>query len=442
VSLVDAMDIAYAVTPDGAKIAYAVLGERDPEILFVGTGNFSFEATADSPLTRQWYETLSSLGRLVTVDHRGVGRSDPLPPNFTFEQRVDDLVSVLDATARGPVFAVGLSTGAAAALALAARHPERVKGVIAFNGFARTAIADDYAIGRTHEGAEEFARRITNHWGTGRFLARSAAPGRLDDQGFLRMAGRLERLSGSPAAALAVERLNATIDVRGALAHVLVPVLVVERTEPYGNRPPGGTDLASRLPNARYVQLARDESMGRFDDVRAELSRFIAGNVAIAADRVLTTVLVTDIVGSTARAVEMGDVSWRQLLDHHDRIVREYVEAAGGRVVKTTGDGVLAMIPIPSSALACARSVQRALGTVDLRVRCGLHVGEVEHRGDDVGGVAVHVACRIAALAGAGEILATATLAGVVAGSDAEFEAAGHHDLKGLPGEWEVVRLV
>lgn len=432
-------ELGYVTTADGARLAYGLAGEGQRDILFLGTAGMSFEASAESPLNSRWWDTLSVAGRVIGVDLRGIGRSDPLPPEFSCEDRVRELALVLDEVGIARVTIVGLLTGGALALLFASLEPERVESVIVCDSFARFRADHDYPYG-LDETRVQAARARYDQWGTGGFLA-AMAPARADDAGFRRAAARLEGLSGSPAAARALFVLHSTLDLRERLPAIKAPTLVLEHAGRTPTREGAGQDLAARLPNATYIDLGADLKWTDHESVSQAVLPFLTGERPVRAEeRVLTAVLVTDIVGSTSLATRLGDAAWRQLLDAHDRIILDHVLSAGGRVVKTTGDGALAVIPTPSRALRCARAIQRSLHHVELDVRCGLHVGEVEARGDDIGGVAVHVAARVAALASAGEVIATDTVAAVVAGTGFSFHPVGTRELKGLPGSWSLVR--
>ena len=436
--LIDAFEIGYVTAEDGARLAYGTLGEGGPDILFLGTTGLSFEAGVDSPVNGIWWDILSGLGRVISVDLRGIGRSDPLPAGFSIEDRIDDIPTVLDAAGAGRVIAVGVLSGAALCLLLAARHPERVTSVVAAQGFARFRSADDYPYGIDDAQFQENLARF-DQWGTGWWFG-SQAPPDLLNPAFLRAAARLERLSGSPAGARALYEFQSELDIREVLGAVDIPVLIMNHLGGL-ERIEAPADLARRLPQATYVEHGPDR-IEADRALRRDLNRFIAGvESGDPADRVLTTILVTDIVGSTATAARMGDAAWRRLLDEHDRIVREEVTAAGGTFVKSTGDGALATIPSPSRALRCAERLRRALQPVELTVRCGLHLGEVEMREGDIGGLGVHLASRVASVAGPGEVLVTRVLAGAVLGGPATFTSRGCHSLRGIPEEWELLAL-
>jgi class 3 adenylate cyclase len=291
----------------------------------------------------------------------------------------------------------------------------------------------------------ERSMAVAQRWGTGEYLEVLGQRGSVASNPNLlnvNAAARLERMSNTATAHVRLLNLYHELDLRELLPSIDAPVLVLERPGLLPGLAGSGEDLAFRLPNATYVDIGPDFRFSDRDAGPQEVAKFITGGAAQEpTQRVLTTVLITDIVGSTERATRIGDGAWRYLLGEHDRIVEDMVAAAGGRVVNSTGDGVVAVVPGPTQALRCAERIGRALSRVDLAVRCGVHVGEVELRDDNIGGVAVHVTARVAALADAGEILATESVALAAVGSGVRFEQAGTYALKGLPDQWKLLRL-
>jgi class 3 adenylate cyclase len=423
----DELEVRYARVPGGTHAAYAVVGAGDRDIVWLGDGIATFEDLVEQSISMRWSEVLRRLGRLILVDLPGIGLSDPLPAGSTVADRAEGLLAVIDATGAVRVDIVAVWIACDVGLAFAAAHPERVD---------RLAI-----YGPAPPIPESELDGIEKLWGTGRWSTAGAAPGRLSDPSFLRMMARRERGGGSPTAVRSVLELHDRTRSMIDLSAIAVPTLVLERAEYLGFSDRRGPDLAAGIPGARYVPLEADLTWERFDDIADEVTSFLVGGHAPHFDeRPLQAILFTDIVSSTSRAGELGDRQWKQLLDEHDRTVRRVVESNRGRVVKSTGDGALAVFGSPSCALRCAHAIHAALGTLGIEVRAGLHVGELEVRGDDVGGVAVHLAARVGALADAGEVLVTDTVAAVVAGSGVRFEPAGEHHLKGLPGQWRVMR--
>ena len=434
--LLDTFEFGYATTPDGARIAYGVRPAPGPDILFLDP-TYSFESVIESGGAAVWWETLAALGRVIAVDLRGIGRSDPMPSDFTLDQRVSDAVAVLDAVGASRAVVCGLMPGGTMALLFAALHPDRTISVVAAEAFARYLAAEDYPFG-LDPGRQAARRDLVEQWGTGVFTVEGLTAEPLTDPAILRWVGRLERASASTASARSVFDLNCGLDIRDRLPSISVPVLVTDHQGRSRGWEGAAADLARRLPNARYVEVGPDAEQADFD-VRRELARFIGGiEGRVWHPRSLATILVTDIVNSTDRAATLGDAVWKAVLDEHDRVVGEQVDLAGGRVVKFMGDGALAVIPLPSRALHCAHEILSAMQSSAIDVRAGLHLGEIDARGDDVGGLAVNLTARVAASAAGGQVLVTAGIAGAVIGAGCEFVDAGRRPLKGIPGEWQL----
>ena len=294
---------------------------------------------------------------------------------------------------------------------------------------------------RPEEAFVEFLERIAQDWGTGASL-QAFAPTKASDERFRQWWARFERLGASPSAVLALQRMNSAIDVRHVLPSIRTPTLVLHRVGDMRVSVEGGRYLAANIPGAKYVELPGTDHLmwaGDTDRIADEMEEFLTGSRGeIEPDRILATVMFTDIVESTKRASELGDRRWRQLLDQHDRLLRHEIERFRGRAVQTTGDGFLATFDGPARAVRCAASIVDQVRALGLEVRCGAHTGEIEVKGDDIGGIAVHIAARVAALAGAGEILVSSTVRDLVAGSNLRFAERGSHALKGLS---DTVRL-
>jgi class 3 adenylate cyclase len=291
----------------------------------------------------------------------------------------------------------------------------------------------------TRDAHEHWMEELTSSWGSGRLMTGLFASDRLGDESFVRTMARIERSAGSPAAMVALERLHAGLDLTPYLPGLVGPVLLLERQDLYTRFTSSVAEIARRLPHARHVVLSADQAWTRFDDIRAEMNAFVTGGPARPdPDRVLTTVVFSDIVGSTDLATRMGDRAWTHLVQRHDQLLRDHVGTVGGRVVKSTGDGALIVIDSPSRAIRCALGLAKSLDQLGLPTRLGVHVGEVEVRGNDIGGVAVHLTARVAALAGAGEVVTSEVLPAVVSGSEFRFRSRGRHSLRGIPGEREI----
>jgi len=325
-------------------------------------------------------------------------------------------------------------------LLFAAACPERTEGLVVYGSFALRLQQPNYPWAPTPEEREAHVRRIREEWG-GVVNLEELAPGRLDDEEFRAWWARYLRSSASPAAAAALTSMNTDVDVRSVLPTITVPTLVIHRAGDRRVDVGGARWMAEQIPGARFVELPGDDHLiwADPDPIFDLVEEFVTGvPPAEVPDRVLVTVLFTDIVGSTETAAAVGDDAWRRLLDRHDETVRRYFQRYRGREVKSTGDGFLAVFDGPARAVRCAQAITEAVVALGLQVRAGLHTGEVELRGDDVGGVAVHAGARIAALAGPGEVLASRTVRDLTAGSGISFTPRGAHELKGVPGEWDL----
>jgi class 3 adenylate cyclase/pimeloyl-ACP methyl ester carboxylesterase len=382
---------------------------------------------------------LSTFARVVTFDKRGQGLSDRMPGVPLLEERMDDVNAIMEAIGSKCAVLVGISEGAPMSALFAATYPERVSHLVLWSGFPRFTNTSDFSL----MFPEEAVSRLVKNYGTGAFI-KALMPGRAKDLALVSQFAKLERLSASPGAFKALLQQNALIDVRPILANVRVPTLVLhclkDRLVPVEN----GRYLASQIPGAKYVEYT-DGTHAFFEcDVPklcGEIEEFVTGkreNQQPDFERVLATVLFTDIVDSTNRAVQMGDHSWHSLLDEHDRMARRMIERYRGRLVKTTGDGFLAMFDGPGRAIRCALDFETAAARIGLPLRAGLHAGEVEIRDQDIGGIAVHAAARVMALSQPGEVLVSRVVMDLVAGAGLRFTHRGAHKLKGLPGRWDL----
>ena len=442
-----APETRYAKGNDGLHLAYQVVGEGDVDVVFASEWWFHLDAQWEDPLISRFLRRLASFSRLVLFDTRGFGLSDPLPSGeaATLEQTVGDILTVLDAASveRAAVLAAG--DGAPAGILLAATHPERVRALAVLNGFARYSAAPDYPDGIPDHVQELMLASLDHRWGTADPVS-IVAPSLADNAHFADFFARAIRQSVSRAAALTLTRHNFEMDVRDVLGAVGVPTAVYHRAGDLYAPPALGRYLADRIPGARYVELDGADHLWWAGDTRQlldDVEEFFTGAPpAVDVDRVLATVLFTDIVDSTAIAAAAGDRRWRELLDSHDDLVRRQLSRFGGREIKTTGDGFLALFDAPSRAVRCAEAVVAGVRPLGLEVRAGVHAGEVELRGEDVGGVGVHLGQRVAALAGPGEVLVSSTVKDLVVGSDIAFDDRGKHALKGIPGEWRLFAVV
>jgi class 3 adenylate cyclase len=385
--------------------------------------------------------------RLILFDKRGTGLSDRLSNDQlpTLEQRMDDVRAVMDAvdSERGALF--GHSEGGNMCMLFAATYPDRTTALITLGSFAKRIRSDDYPWAPTAEEREASADDVERNWGNLRLALEDIeyyAPSRAGDEQFAQHLGRYLRRSASPGAAAALLRMNSQIDIREILPTIQVPMLVLHRTGDHDVNVEEGRYIASRVPGAKFVELSGDDhwiSAGDTDAIADEIEEVLTGTRTVAEpDRVLATVLLTDIVGSTERAVALGDSRWRTLLESHDAAVELEIDRFRGRRVKTTGDGVLATFDGPARAVRCADAVSGRVADLGLEIRAGIHAGECELRDGDVAGIAVHTAARVAALAAPGEVLVSQTVKDLIAGSGIELDDRGAHELKGVPGEWKL----
>jgi class 3 adenylate cyclase len=442
----DAAPIRYARTIDGVNIAYQVRGDGPVDLVYTlgMAGNFEIE------FERSWgirfLDRLASFSRVILFDKRGTGLSDRVSGAPDFEMRADDLRAVLDATACERAVLVGNRGGGSLCAFYAAVHPERVLALILYNSWARTAWAPDYPVGSSMEQLAAWRREIAEHWGTDqmatRFL-RNVAPSHADDPEWVRWESRALRHGASPAAALEFDAFEQAIDVRRVLATVQAPTLVLSRSEAARAR---SADLAERIPGARHVHVPGDDWMPLSGDVEAllgEVERFVRSVSAEEAtfERVLSTVLFTDLVGSTEKAAASGDAVWKTLVERHHAVVRAMIGRYRGIEVDTAGDGFFATFDGPARAVRCARAIVEALRPMGLEIRAGVHTGEVEIIDHKVGGFAVNIGARVAGRAQPSEVLVTQTVKDLVTGSGLSFDDAGEHELKGVSDRWHLFRV-
>ena len=421
------------------NIAYQTVGEGDLDLVWVPNWLSNLDVWRDEPSFARFFDRVSSFSRLILFDRRGSGLSDPVAGAPTLEERMDDIRIVMDAVGSQRAALWGFSEGSPMAALFAATYPERVSALVLYGAYARSLAADDYPWGPARrDGRWTIAVR---EWGTGSNLE-LFAPAVAGDARFREWWARFERGAASPGSVLEILRLNGEIDVRDVLSTISVPTLVIHRTGDRVVDVENGRFLAEHIPGARYVELPGDDHVpmvGDADTIIDETEEFLTGmRPGAEPDRVLATVLFTDIVDSTRRAGELGDRRWRDLLDSHHAVVRGELARFRGREVKTVGDGFLATFDGPARAIRCALAVRDAVAGLGLEVRAGLHTGEAEVMGQDVGGIAVHIAARVVAAARAGEVLASSTVRDLVVGSGIEFADRGRHALRGVPGEWRL----
>ncbi len=431
----------YAKGP-GGNIAYQVAGDGPVDLVVVPGWISHVDLLWGDPGWSKFIGEFMSFARVILYDKLGTGVSDPIVEVPTLESRADELRAVLDAAGSERPALFGLSQGGPISVMFAASFPERVRALIIYGSFASGSLEDDGSPGRAQwiEGLTR-VRSSIDHWGEGHTLD-WAAPSLSHDPRYRRAVGALERASMSPKMALLTWQAHLrAIDVRDILSSVHVPTLVLHRkkeTIPIEF----AREFATNIPSARLVELEGVDhfpSVGDVASITGEVEEFLTGRRHEAPpDRILATVLFTDIVDSTRRAGELGDRRWRELLELHDEITCAEVARFRGRVVKNTGDGYLATFDGPTRAVRCAATLAERMPDLGIDVRSGLHTGECELRGDDIGGIAVHIGARVAALAGAGEVLVSNTVKDLVNGSGITFRDRGIHALKGLPGEWQL----
>ena len=430
----------YAKSGD-VHIAYQVFGEG-PDLVVAPVFVSHIENYWDEPHFARSLNKISAFFRVVLFDKRGTGLSDRVRHLPHMDERMDDLRAVMDAVGVERAHLFGISEGGPLATLFAASHPERTQSLVLYGSFARFRhwIATDQAW-------DALMKYMDEAWGSGKSLP-AFAPSKANDPAIQQWWGKFERLGASPSAAIALMRMNREIDISGILHSIRVPTLVLHRTEDTLVSVEGGRELAAGIPGSRLVELPGADHLFFLDDdandrMLAEMEEFLTGaRSAAVIDRVLATVVFTDIVDSTKRAGAKGDRAWRDLLEGHDKTVRRELSRFRGREVKSLGDGFLATFDGPARAIHCASTIRDSLRALDVPVRIGLHTGEVELAENDVRGIAVHIASRVAQLGGADDVLVSRTVNDLVAGSGIKFEDFGAHTLKGIPEPWQVFRAV
>lgn len=428
----------YAQRPDGVNIAYQVVGDG-PLDLILSPGFVShLDLLWSDPGYTRLIRGLSEFARVILFDKPGTGISDPIPHLPAIEERSDDIRLLLDAVDSERAVVLGISEGGPACALLAASCPERVRALVIFGSFF--TIPDD------DPNYPAMVRTIDDmlaNWGDGDRIADIFVPSATPMQ--RRFMGTFARAAASPAMARAVMDVVFSIDVSAALPLIHAPTLVLHRDRDHAIPVQSGIEFAARIEGAKFVELHGIDHVpwaGDVDAIVGEIESFVTGARRVAEpDRVLATVLFTDIVSSTGTAAGLGDAAWRELLARHDALSRAQVESHGGRVVKSLGDGMLATFDGPARAARCAGAISAEVAGLGIAVRAGVHTGEVESIGQDVGGMAVHLGARVSAKAGPGEVLVSSTVRDLVVGSDLCFSDAGEHELKGVPGRWRLYRL-
>ena len=428
-----------ADTPVG-RIAYQVVGDGPIDVLVFHAAVFPIDLMWDEPTLVQFLDRLSSFSRQIWFDPRGRGASDPLPHDQDrfAESGADDMLALVDHLGCEQVALLGFNAGPP--ILFAASHPERTKGLVLFNTSARMRPADDYPQGSPVDGLEWWLTALRRNWGTGAMLLDVQAPSVAGDARLRRWLARCERLTCTADEMFWRSRASFEVDLRPVLSSIQVPTLVLYRQGVGGARQ--ARYVAEHISGAKWFELPGEDYLffvGDSGPMLDAVEEFLTGSLAARySQRVLATVLFTDVVGSTEQAARLGDRRWKEVLATHDTLVRTELERFRGRVVKSTGDGVLATFDGPGRAIRCAGSIQDSVGSLGVEVRAGLHTGEIELMGSDVAGMAVHIAARVAAKAGAGEVLVSSTVRDLVAGSGIEFADRGEHQLKGVPTSWKL----
>jgi class 3 adenylate cyclase len=427
-----------------ADVAYQVVGDGPIDLLYCFGLGSHIEVAWEVPRNIEFLTSLAAFSRLIFFDRRGTGASDGVSFKAmpTWEEWTEDMVAVLDAAGSKRTAILATLEAGPIAILYAAMHPEAVGALILLNTSARYLEADDYSIGVPSEAVDAFVEFMATAWGTLE-LARLIVPSLADDPEYMRLVAKIERSSATPRAAAAqYDYMLRSFDVRQALSLIQAPTLVLHARENAFVPIAHGRYLADHIDGATFIELPGGDT-GTNPAVAGEVAEFLTGDrPVVEVERILTTVLFTDIVGSTALAASVGDQRWHSMLDAHDKMVREQLKRFRGKEINTTGDGFVASFDGPARAIRCAYAITETAGKLGMRLRAGLHTGECEVRGDDLGGLAVHIAARVGAMAAPGEVLVSGTVKDLVVGSGIEFSDRGEQELKGVPGSWKLFAVV
>jgi class 3 adenylate cyclase len=430
---------------DGTALAYQIVGSSGPDLLLIPGSVTHLEMLWEEPRVSRFLTRLAGFTRLILMDPRGLGLSDRLTEIPTLDERVADLLSVLDAAESERAALLGNADSGPACIAATVLHPDRIGGLILCGTYAKASWSEDYPIGWTDDEWARFRRFVKEDWGKGK-LIEEAAPSMAHDQAFRDWYATLDRVGASPRAILLLGEMTLAVDVRPLLPRVAVPTLVMHRIGDRVNSVEHGRHLAARIPDARWVELPGEDFAlwaGDTDTIADEVEEFLTGRRGGGeATRVVATVMFTDVVGSTERARALGDRAWADLLEVHNARVRAELRRFGGREIDTSGDGFLTWFDSPASAITCARAVLGSVREIEVDLRIGLHTGECDIVGDKLRGIAVHIGARVASKAVDGEILVSQTVKDLVAGSAIEFQDRGSHELKGVPGDWRLYSVI
>ena len=423
-------------------IAYQTVGDGPRDLIFMSAWFSHVDGRWDEPRFAAMLRRVATMGRLIVFDKRGSGASDPLAtPEPTWEDWADDIRAVMDAAGSERAAVIGVGDSGPLAILFAATQPHRVTSLILINTGARLVQGPNYPWGLRPDEVEAFLRRTRETWGTGGIVDVFSPSGAADER-YRQWWARYQRMGASPGRSTAMARLVFGVDVRNVLSTIHVPTLVIHRKDFRFFPVDLGRYLAEHIAGAKYVEVPGADGfvyLGDTDSILSEIEEFVTGTrPAPQSDRVLATVLLTDMVGSTDLAARLGDQRWRAVLDTHDDIVRTQLEQFRGRLHRATGDGMLASFDGPARGVRCAQALRDLLHKAGIDIRSGLHAGEIELRGSEIGGIAVHIAARISAEAGAGEIFCSSTVKELVTGSDLAFIDRGRRQLKGVPQEWQI----
>lgn len=424
-------------------IAYQVTGQGPLDLVYVPGWISHVELAWEEPTLARFQRRLASFSRFITFDKRGTGLSDRVPNNQlpALDERMDDLRAVMDAVGSKRAAVFGFSEGGNLSALFAATYPERTTALIMFGSFSKRIWSPDYPWAPKPEEREAVYELIEREWGNMMDLAHYV-PSKASDEAFMQRLVTYFRRSASPGAAVALLRMNSQIDIRHVLPTIRVPTLVIHRTGDRDANIEEGRWLAGQIPGARFVELPGEDHLPWVGDQNAvvdEIQEFLTGiRPSPDSSRVLATLLFTDIVGSTECAARLGDRAWRDLLDAHHALVRKELFRFHGREIKTIGDAFIATFDGPARAVRCAYSLRNTVNELGIQIRVGLHTGEIELTGDDIGGIGVHIGARVIAAAQPGEVLVSSTVKDLVAGSGIEFDSRGSQVLKGVPGEWHL----
>ena len=430
------------------NVAYQVVGEGPFDLVYVPGFCSHVELAWDWPPLARFYRALASFSRLITFDRRGTGMSDPVSDTVipSLEARMDDVRAVMDAVSSEEAALMGVSEGAPLCALFAATYPLRTRGLVLWGGFPRVSAAPDFPIGVPPDELEAETEELARFWGSdelGDQLARAYGPSSADDPAFRRWFRTYLRQSASPGAAVLIARMASAFDIRGALPSIQAPTLVAHRVEDENREV--SRYLAAHIAGAKLVELPGEDHLpwsGDQDAALGEVEEFLTGTrSAPEHDRMLATVLFTDLVRSTERAAAAGDRRWAAILEGHHAFVRGQLDRFGGREIDTAGDGFFATFDGPARAIRCAASIVAGVEGLGLEIRAGLHTGECEIVNGSLRGIAVVIGARVAALAGSGEILLSSTVKDLVAGAGFVFKDRGTYKLKGVPGAWSVHAL-